>query len=110
MPQAVNTITTILTFLILISNFILMLNMWFTKLKSPEDEQNERIAKLETKYNSLEDALKEKDSRVRLLEEGNVVIQRALLALMSHAINGNDVDRLSTAKEDMERYLTSIKK
>jgi hypothetical protein len=33
------------------------------------------------------------------------VTQQALLALMSHAINGNDIDKLSRAKDDLESYL-----
>ena len=43
--------------------------------------------------------------RIELLEEGNKVTQRALLALMQHEINGNDIDKLSKALEDLNEYL-----
>ena len=43
--------------------------------------------------------------RLNSLDEGNRVTQQALLALMSHAINGNDIDKLTRAKDDLESYL-----
>lgn len=107
MGHLIDYTTSLLTFALLISNFLLMLNMWFTKLKSPEDTQNERIEKLEKEMTDLKLSLEEKDSRVLLLEEGTVIIQRSLLALMSHAINGNDIAKLQSAKNDLEEYLTA---
>lgn len=110
MIRFIDVTSTALTFLLLISNFILMLGMWYTKLKSPENVQNERITKLEVRINNLYTEIEKKDARVKLLEEGNVVIQRSLLALMSHAINGDDTDKLKTAKDDLEKYLTSMRR
>ena len=47
--------------------------------------------------------------KIDRIEEANVVTQRALLALLSHAINGNDTDALKRAKSDLEEYLTGNK-
>ena len=33
------------------------------------------------------------------------VTQQALLAIMSYEINGNDIDKLKQAKDDLEEYL-----
>ena len=44
------------------------------------------------------------------MEEATAVTQRALLALLSHAINGNDIESLKRAKSDLEDYLTHINK
>jgi hypothetical protein len=32
-------------------------------------------------------------------------MQQSMLALLSHALNGNDVDSLKKAKEDLQNYL-----
>ena len=109
MIRYVNEITSVFTFLILCSNFVLMINMWFNKVKTPETEQNERIAKLETELKNVKADMDDKDSRLRVLEEGNVITQRSLLALMSHAINGNDTIKLQSAKDELEKYLTARK-
>lgn len=107
MGHLIDYTTPLLTFALLISNFLLMLSMWINKIKAPEDTQNERIEKLEKEMTDLKLSLEEKDSRVLLLEEGTVIIQRSLLALMSHAINGNDIAKLQSAKNDLEEYLTA---
>lgn len=107
MGHFIDYTTPLLTFALLISNFLLMLSMWINKIKAPEDTQNERIEKLEKEMTDLKLSLEEKDSRVLLLEEGTVIIQRSLLALMSHAINGNDIAKLQSAKNDLEEYLTA---
>ena len=49
------------------------------------------------------------EDRVGLLEDGNVITQRAILAIMGHELNGNDVENLKQAKNDLERYLTENK-
>lgn len=99
--------TTVLTFIILVSNFILMLSMWADKAKTPEKNQNERIAKLETKVDEL-CTRREKDAiRIAELEKGNVVTQKAILALLSHAIDGNNTDGLVNARDSLQDYLTT---
>lgn len=105
--QFLESTTTILTFIILLSNFILMLAMWGEKAKAPEKNQNERIAKLETKVDEL-CSRREKDAiRIAELEKGNVVTQKAILALLSHAIDGNNTDGLVNARDNLQDYLTA---
>lgn len=102
----IETVTTILTFVMLVSNFILMLSMWVSKVKAPERSQDDRIQRLEDKVDDLFDKnLKEKD-RIRELEKGNVVTQEALLALLSHSIDGNNSDGLIKARDNLQSYLT----
>ena len=67
---------------------------------------NERITKDEEKYASKFDDTMD---HIEAAEEANAVTQRALLALLSHAINGNDVDNLRKAKTELEEYLTHKK-
>ncbi len=75
------------------------------KAKAPEKTQNERIDKLESDVKSLKQYLDNDNKRLKALEEGNIVTQQALLALLSHALNGNDIDSLKEAKTKLEKYL-----
>ena len=82
------------------------------KLKEPENVQNKKISDMEDKMKHLEDRLKKheeyfnnENKRLLAIEEGNRVTQKALLALMSHAINGNDADKLKEAENSLREYL-----
>lgn len=106
MPNPIETVTTILTFVILISNFILMIAMWIDKIKSPWSKQDTRIDCLENRVNDLYENLSKGKDRIKELEKGTVVTQEALLALMTHSIDGNHIDELTKARDDLHTYLT----
>ena len=75
------------------------------KAHEPEHIQDQRLDALEQQVKKLAEYLDRDNRRLNSLDEGNRVTQQALLALMSHAINGNDIDKLSRAKDDLENYL-----
>ena len=84
----------------------------FTKAKEPEAIQNQRLAKCESdiaevyrKFMDYDTFLKHDKIRLDRLEDGNEVVSEALLALLSHAINGNDVDALTKARNNLNDYL-----
>lgn len=45
------------------------------------------------------------NKRIESLEEGNKVLCRGMLALLSHEINGNSIDKLQKAQEEITNYL-----
>lgn len=53
----------------------------------------------------VDDKLGKDNKRIASLEEGNKVICRALIALLSHEINGNSNDKLQKALADLNEYL-----
>lgn len=75
------------------------------KIKQPEETQNQKITNLENRVTVLERYFKSDNDRIKVMEEGMKVTQQALLAIMSHEINGNDIDKLKQAKDDLEEYL-----
>ena len=75
------------------------------KAHEPEHIQDQRLDALEKQVQKFAEYLDRDNRRLNSLDEGNRVTQQALLALMSHAINGNDIDKLSRAKDDLESYL-----
>lgn len=74
-------------------------------IKKPERTQDERITTLEAEVKEIKQYLDNDNKRLKTLEDGHRVEQQALLALLSHALNGNDVDSLRDAKTKLENYL-----
>lgn len=75
------------------------------KAKLPNEIQDKRISALEEEVQDIRKRLEEGDTHFSVTDEGNRITQEALLALMSHAINGNDIDKLKEAKSKLESYL-----
>ena len=45
------------------------------------------------------------DERLDKIEEVNTITQRALLALLAHGIDGNDIEAMRKAKAELTDYL-----
>lgn len=45
------------------------------------------------------------DKRLKSIEDGNKVISRGILALLSHEINGNSDDKLRASQQEITNYL-----
>lgn len=60
---------------------------------------------LKTWQKSVDDRLKNDNERLRAMEDGNKVICRGILALLSHEINGNSIDKLKSSQAEMTDYL-----
>ena len=43
--------------------------------------------------------------RLEEMEQGNKVTQRAILALLSHGIDGNDIEAMKAAKKELQDFL-----
>lgn len=81
-------------------------------LRRPELKQNnrldsltERVDKIEAQNEMFMGYFRNDKERIELLERGNQVIQQALLALLAHGIDGNDVKSLKEAKSELEKFL-----
>lgn len=76
-----------------------------TKAKAPERRQNERIEALEKKMEKVNELLDNDNKRLRALEEGNKMTMEALLALLGHAKDGNNVQQVEKVEKDLSEYL-----
>lgn len=103
--DSISTVLYICTFIITLSSAINVISTWVAKARDPEERQNERIAAIEEDLKIIKQKLDNDNKRIKILEDGNRVTQMALLALMSHAINGDDIDKLTEAKTKLEQYL-----
>lgn len=84
----------ILAALVLIGNAIKTLKEW----RKPRVD-------MQTWQAGIDDKLDKDNKRIKALEDGNKVLCRGMLALLSHEINGNSVDKLTKAQEEISDYL-----
>lgn len=83
-----------------------------SKLREPENKQNDRIKACEDRLSKMDSVIEKfreyfsnDDRRFKEIEEGNKITQTALLALLKHSINGNDTKALKEAEKSLEEYL-----
>lgn len=100
--QTAITIMTVLNLAWTIGNIISVI---VTKVKSPNVRQDERITSLETRTDQIEKHLDNDNKRLQEIEKGNRITQQSILALMRHAIDGNNIDQLREAESNMQEYL-----
>ena len=74
-------------------------------LKAPSQRVEERLAALE-KSDKRHDTLFDNDhQRLEALQDGMRILQKSMLALLAHGIDGNDIDRMKQVKAELEDHL-----
>lgn len=97
--------------LAVVGGAIVLLNLWTlleTRIKifkAPTENLEERITLIEHKLIEYDSRFGRDKARLDTIEEGNKVTQKALLALLAHAIDGDNEEQLKEAKVELERYL-----
>ena len=84
----------VLAFIVLMGNVIKTLKEWRKPGMTEAEWRRDVDAKLGND-----------NVRIKSLEEGNRVVCKALMALLSHEINGNSNDKLQKALTDLNEYL-----
>lgn len=110
--QLISIILGICAAIVTISAAIGVIIKAIDKARAPEAEQNNRLDTIDKRLDNI-DATIEKfkeyftndDNRFKAIEKSNKITQTALLALLKHSLNGNDVDALKTAEKSLEEYL-----
>ena len=75
--------------------------------KAPGEEQNAILDDHEARLKKVEAYIRQEGERLELIEEGNRVTQRAILALLDHGIDGNNVKQMQDAKDALQEHLIS---
>lgn len=82
------------------------------KAREPEKEQNTRLDKIDKRLDEIDKTIAKfrefftnDDNRFKAIEKSNKITQTALLALLKHSLNGNDIESLKTAEKSLEDYL-----
>lgn len=107
-PQFLNFIESLMSILqlvILVASVLALMKTAGQAMSKPNQTQNDRLDALEEWKVHVETRLNDGNSHFDQIDKGTRITQEALLALMQHAINGNDVDKLKNAKDKLESYL-----
>lgn len=75
------------------------------KAKAPNRAQNERLDKHEEWLKKHDAMLDNDNKRLKQLEDGNKIIQRALLELLKHGIDENNIEGMQKVRDDLQQYL-----
>jgi hypothetical protein len=73
--------------------------------KAPNAQQNERLADLERRMGIVEKSMEDGSRHFDAIDASNRVTQVALLALLDHGIDGNNVEQMQHAKEELQTHL-----
>ena len=99
------TILAVASALVLLSNAAEKIAAALRAAKAPNDTQNARLDALEEWRKEIETERQNDHIKFEALESGNRVTQRALLALLDHGIDGNNVEQMQHAKEELQSHL-----
>lgn len=91
-------------FLLLTNAIERLVNIW-RKAKAPNEKQDERLEALEEWRREVDRKLNSDHDHLGAIDEGNRVTQRALLALLDHGIDGNNIEQMQHAKEELQDHL-----
>lgn len=75
--------------------------------KAPNVRQDERLAALEDWQKDVDRMLKRDKEHLTHVDDANRATQRALLALLDHGIDGNNIEQMKHAKEELQEMLIS---
>jgi predicted negative regulator of RcsB-dependent stress response len=108
-----NQIVVIVAFLVSVFNLWDKIDARRKAAKEPTKALENRIANLEQltsmdytkRFENYDFHFKRDLERIEKIEEGNKVTQQALLALLNHAIDGNDIAEVRKASKDLTDYL-----
>ena len=98
-------IAAVLAAIVLISNAAEKVVRAWKAAKAPNDQQNDRLDALEKWKKEVDQMLKRDNAKLMDIESGNRVTQRALLALLDHGIDGNNIKQMQDAKEALQDHL-----
>ena len=73
--------------------------------KAPNAKQDDRLTALEEWRKDVDTKLANDKRHLEAIDEGNRASQRALLALLDHGIDGNNIEQMQHAKEALQEHL-----
>ena len=74
-------------------------------IRAPDAAQNSRLDALEGDMILVKQYLTNDKKAIENLSEGDKVAKRALLALLGHGIDGNNIDEMAECKKELQNYL-----
>ena len=93
-----------LVVLALLGAYVTVMNAVKT-YREEKQRKDAPVNTMEQQVRNHDDQLQREHERIEDLEESNRIIMRALMAMLSHEINGNSDDRLRASFDEIQAYL-----
>ena len=77
----------------------------FKAVRKPEEEQNRRIDALEKRCDEYDRNLKQDKRDIEEIKKVEHLILKTNFALLQHGIDGNNIEPMKKAQEDIQNYL-----
>lgn len=90
---------------VLLSNAAEKLIRGWKAAKAPNEELKQRMDDFQSWREEVDRKLASDLSHLDEIDKGNRATQQAILALLDHGIDGNNVEQMQHAKEELQRYL-----
>lgn len=91
--------------IVLLANAAAVIIKAWKAWKAPNDQQNQRLDALEAWRTEVDKKLMNDNVHLANIDSDNRVTQRALLALLDHGIDGNNIKQMQHAKEELQDHL-----
>lgn len=75
------------------------------KAKAPNLRQDERLDELERQVKRHDELFLNDLRRFESMEAGNRIMQKCMLSLLSHGLDGNDTEGMKKSREELQSYL-----
>ena len=75
------------------------------KVKEPEEQQDNKLKELEDRVCKVERKLSDDHNHLTAIDDSNRITQRALLALLSHGIDGNNLEQMQASQKEITNHL-----
>lgn len=91
--------------IVLLSNAVEKIVKAVKAAKAPEERQNDEIESIKLRLDRVENELSMDEKHLKDARACNHVITKGVLALLDHGINGNNIEQMRAARQDVEAYL-----
>jgi hypothetical protein len=99
------TVLAIASAVVLLSNAVEKIVKAYKAAKAPSTKQDERLDALEKWKCEVDRKLANDSSHLKDIDEGTRITQRALIALLEHGIDGNNIKQMQDAKTELQNHL-----
>lgn len=95
--------------IVLLGNAADRISQAWKAAKAPNNEQNKRLDELEKWRKEVDSKLSNDHQELASVHEDNRAIFQALLALLDHGIDGNNIKQMEDAKKGLQSHLINHK-
>ena len=103
--EILTTVLAIASAIVLISQAVEKIIKSVKAARAPNEQQNKRLDDLEEWKRDVDRKLLNDNNHLNAIDEGARVTQRALIALLEHGIDGNNIKQMQDAKAELQNHL-----